>query len=142
MRFEPNQKCFNISILRFPDGGLIVGFSQARAGPKVMSSSVKSCQVVSKQEKVVSSSHVKDKKYCQVMSSDANHAETPCPRVASAYTPPIDESRSGPVRSAVKQAKTHLEQEAELAIMHAKKKVLVTPTCGADMHRKAAPDPR
>ena len=122
MRFEPNQKCFNISILRFPDGGLIVGFSQARAGPKVMSSSVKSCQVVSNQQKVVSSSHVKDEKYCQVMSSGANHAETPCPRVASAYTPPIDESRSGPARSAVKQAKTHLEQEAELAIMHAKKK--------------------
>ena len=35
--------------------------------------------------------------------------------------PPIDESRSGPARSAVNQAKTHLEQEAELAIMHAKK---------------------
>ena len=86
-----------------------------------MSSSVKSCQVVSNQQKVVSSSHVKDEKYCQVMSSDANHAETPCPRVASAYTPPIDESRSGPARSAVNQAKTHFEQEAELAIMHAKK---------------------
>ena len=56
--------------------------------------------------------------------------------------PPIDESRSGPARSAVKQAKTHLEQEAELAIMHAQKNVLVTPTCGGDMHRKAAPDPR
>ena len=50
--------------------------------------------------------------------------------------PPIDESRSGPARSAVNQAKTHFEQEAELAIMHAKKNVLVTPTCGADMHRK------
>ena len=33
--------------------------------------------------------------------------------------PPIDESRSRPARSAVNQAKTHLEQEAELAIMHA-----------------------
>ncbi len=43
---------------------------------------------MSNQQKVVSSRHVKDKKYCQVMSSDANHAETPCPRVASAYTPP------------------------------------------------------
>ena len=92
-----------------------------------MSSSEKSCQVVSNQQKVVSSSHVKDKKYCQVMSSDANHAETPCPRVASAYTPPIDESRSGPARSAVKQAKTHLEQEAELAIMHAKQKTYSSP---------------
>ena len=115
-----------------------MGFSQARAGPKVMSSSVKSCQVVSNQQKVVSGSHVKDEKYCQVMSSDANHAETPCPRVASAYTPPIDESRSGPARSAVNQAKTHFEKEAELAIMHAKKTVLVTPTCGADMHRKGS----
>ena len=95
LRFEPNQNCFNISILRFPDGGLIVGFSQARAGPKVMSSSVKSCQVVSNQQKVVSSSHVKDEKYCQVMSSDANHAETPCPRVASAYTPLVMKADPG-----------------------------------------------
>ena len=108
-----------------------------------MSSSVKSCQVVSNQQKVVSSSHVKEKKYCQVMTSDANHAETPCPRVASAYTPPIDESRSGPARSAVKQAKTHFEQEAELAIMHAKKTYSsprrAEPTCIAKeviMHRK------
>ena len=54
------------------------------------------------------------------------------------HPPPIDESRSGPARSAVNQAKTHLEQEAELAIMHAKKNVLVTPTCGADMHRKGS----
>ena len=91
----------------------------ARKSCQVVSSRVKSCQTSKKLCQAVMSRMKSTVKSCQAM-------QTTPKRLVRGWLPPtpppIDESRSGPARSAVNQAKTPLEQEAELAIMHAKKK--------------------
>ena len=107
----------------------------ARKSCQVVSSRVKSCQTSKKLCQAGMSRIRSTVKSCQAM-------QTTPKRLVRGWLPPtpppIDESRSGPARSAVKQAKTHLEQEAELAIMHAKKKTYslprrAEPTCIAKL---------